>query len=186
MKSKNKPIPFYKKPEWLIPIIITVSLAIFFGGKYYINQSQSHSGIGDNVIGDKVINNYNTEGIAQDNLFYHDSSGRYYSAEEKDYLEMVIGYSASLINQNKHEDAIRILEKAIQKDFSFYGIWINIGNAYFRLGQYGSALNSYEQAIDRNPDSKLAWSNKCLLLQTMGKTLELNDCLSESAKKSNE
>ena len=65
-------------------------------------------------------------------------------------------------------------------------IWINIGNAYFKLRQYDEALNSYEQAINRNSDSNLAWTNKCLLLQTMGKILELNTCLSELAKKSNE
>ena len=30
-------MPFYKKPEWYIPIIIAIILTIVFGGKYLIN-----------------------------------------------------------------------------------------------------------------------------------------------------
>ena len=40
-KEKSLKKPFYKKLEWLIPITISIALAIFFGGKYIININNS-------------------------------------------------------------------------------------------------------------------------------------------------
>ncbi len=140
-------------------------------------------GSGDNIQGDVIeidqLNVFDLNNLQNDShsLFYHDSTSRYYTAEEKDYLGLTIGYSALLISLTKYEDAIKILEKAIDKNFSFYGIWINIGNAYVGLGSYDEALNSYDQAIIRNENSKLAWRNKCFLLGSLKRSEEYNECL---------
>ena len=36
MVNTKQKRPFYKKPEWYIPILISIFLALFFGGKYLI------------------------------------------------------------------------------------------------------------------------------------------------------
>ncbi|MCU0652704.1 MAG: tetratricopeptide repeat protein [Candidatus Pacebacteria bacterium] len=163
------------------PIILFL-LALFFGVQV---QWQNHFDIGDNVSGNKIINNYITGDFNDELLFYHDSVGKFYTAEEKDYLDLVLNYSVALMNLGQYEEAIKISEKAIQKNFSFYGIWINIGNAYFHLGQYEDALDSYDQAITRNVDSKLAWENKCIVLQKLNDQQRLNLCLAELSKRTN-
>ena len=53
MVKKQSKKPFYKKPEWFIPIIISILLALFFGSKYVININNENMTVeGHNFQGD--------------------------------------------------------------------------------------------------------------------------------------
>src|SRR3989339_842943 len=53
---------FYKKPEWYIPILVSVFLAVLFGGKYYFQNFQ----LGGN--NQQVEGNNNIQIQGSDNL----------------------------------------------------------------------------------------------------------------------
>src|SRR3989344_2834286 len=59
MKKK----PFYRKPEWIIPIIISTLLAVLFGGKYYLDFSNKNGDSYDNQIMNTGDSNTNIIGI---------------------------------------------------------------------------------------------------------------------------
>ena len=64
-KSTDKKSPFWKKPEWLIPIIISILLSSYFGGNAIyqkINGDNNVQIIGNqNIIGDNITINTDPE-----------------------------------------------------------------------------------------------------------------------------
>lgn len=58
-----------------------------------------------------------------------------------------------LINDNRTDEALRLLEECIKKNASDDEAYYLQGNAYRKMGDIRLALNSYLKAIELNPDS---------------------------------
>lgn len=58
-----------------------------------------------------------------------------------------------LINDNRTDEALRLLEEYIKKNASDDEAYYLQGNAYRKMGDIRLALNSYLKAIELNPDS---------------------------------
>jgi len=54
------------------------------------------------------------------------------------------------------QEAYREYRRVLELDPGNYQARINIGNIYYRLGQYGEAISAYREALDQRPDSVLA------------------------------
>lgn len=57
-----------------------------------------------------------------------------------------------LINDNRTDEALRLLEEYIKKNASDDEAYYLQGNAYRKMGDIRLALNSYLKAIELNPD----------------------------------
>lgn len=60
------------------------------------------------------------------------------------------------------QEAYRQYREVLELDPGNYQARINIGNIYYRLGQYGEAISAYREALDQRPDSVLAHYNMYL------------------------
>ena len=58
-----------------------------------------------------------------------------------------------LINDNKTEEALRLLDEYIKKNASDDEAFYLRGNVYRKMGDIRQALNNYLTAIELNPDS---------------------------------
>lgn len=58
-----------------------------------------------------------------------------------------------LINDNRTDEALRLLDEYIKKNASDDEAYYLQGNAYRKMGDIRLALNSYLKAIELNPDS---------------------------------
>jgi tetratricopeptide (TPR) repeat protein len=73
-----------------------------------------------------------------------------------------------LINEDKYNEAIQALDKAIEINPRYPDAWHNRGNALYYQGEYGAAINAYDRAIEINPQYAEAWYNKGLAVQNLG------------------
>ncbi len=53
---------------------------------------------------------------------------------------------------------------------------ISQGNEHYRKGELGPAMNSYNKAIDTDPENPIAWNNKGLILTVVGKFDQALEC----------
>ena len=56
-------------------------------------------------------------------------------------------------------EASEALQQAALQNESMPAIWITVGIAYYRAGQYLEALNAINKAIDVDPLNSVAWFN---------------------------
>ena len=54
-------------------------------------------------------------------------------------------------NEKKYKKASLEYEKILDKDFFSEDLYLNLGNAYFQISEYGSARWSYEMGLKLNP-----------------------------------
>lgn len=59
----------------------------------------------------------------------------------------------ALIRQGAADEAIRLLDEFLHEHRTHDEAWYLRGNAYRKLGNWQQAMNSYQEAIDLNPDS---------------------------------
>lgn len=78
-----------------------------------------------------------------------------------------------LINENKTDEAIRLLNEYIEKYPENDEAYFLLGNAYRKLGEIRLALNSYLTAIELNPDSpaKTAYDAQIRILDFYNKDM---------------
>lgn len=78
-----------------------------------------------------------------------------------------------LINENKTDEAIRLLTEYIEKHPKDDEAYFLLGNAYRKLGEIRLALNNYLTAMDLNPDSpaKTAYDAQIRILNFYNKDM---------------
>ena len=97
-----------------------------------------------------------SQGVSQDNVTRFEKANNHYSAEE---------YSA----------AIEIYEDII-KNFDHEDIYYNLGNSYFRVGDIGNSIWSYEKALELSPrDADINFNIKYLRSMVRDKILPPDD-----------
>ena len=77
--------------------------------------------------------------------------------EGSDVLAL-INQAKNLQKSDKHLEAIKILDKAIELYPKNSWVYTNRGNAYFNLKQYIKAIQNYDKAIELDPKGSLAYS----------------------------
>lgn len=78
-----------------------------------------------------------------------------------------------LINENKTDEAIRLLTEYIEKYPESDEAYFLLGNTYRKLGEIRLALNNYLKAIELNPDSpaKTAYDAQIKILDFYNKDM---------------
>jgi tetratricopeptide (TPR) repeat protein len=66
----------------------------------------------------------------------------------------------SLLNLNRHEEALQSYVKTIELDPKNFIAWGNQGNTLFNLKRYEEALQSYKKVIELDPRNPNAWINQ--------------------------
>ena len=71
---------------------------------------------------------------------------------DSDYQELKT--ANKLYSEEKYESAAELYEKIISKGYSAPELNYNLGNAYYRMGNYKSAILNYERALLLNSDDE--------------------------------
>ena len=81
-----------------------------------------------------------------------------------------------LIDENKTDEAIRLLTEYIEKYPKNDEAYFLLGNAYRKLGEIRLALNNYLTAVELNPDSpaKTAYDAQIRILDFYNKDMYNN------------
>ena len=79
----------------------------------------------------------------------------YLLAEENKILEL----AKMAIENKEYERAINLYKKAIEEGYNRPLITFNIGNIYYRMGNMGMAIASYEEVIQLAPHFKDSYLN---------------------------
>ncbi len=66
----------------------------------------------------------------------------------------------SLGNLNRHEEAIRCFNKALELKLNHENVWVNKAASLIKLGNYQEAIQCCDKALELDPKNVLAWSNK--------------------------
>ncbi|MDD2890956.1 MAG: tetratricopeptide repeat protein [bacterium] len=77
-----------------------------------------------------------------------------------------------LLKQSKFEDALKILEQAIELDPKNIKIWENKASALCRLYRFKELLSTYEKIIELNPKDAWTWTHKGTTILLLGKPAE--------------
>lgn len=82
--------------------------------------------------------------------------------------EEYFGKGLTLYGQNKHEDAILELRKALELDPSFGDAHLAIGHALQRLGRLPEAVEAIQMAIESNPQEPMYHTSLSTVYRDMG------------------
>ncbi|MBW4582177.1 MAG: tetratricopeptide repeat protein [Tildeniella nuda ZEHNDER 1965/U140] len=63
-------------------------------------------------------------------------------------------------SDKQYAQALVSYEKALELQPANEKVWLNRGDALFRLGRYADAITSYDQAVAIKPDFHTAWKNR--------------------------
>jgi superkiller protein 3 len=77
-----------------------------------------------------------------------------------------------LATGRKYEDAMPLLEKALQIDPNLAESWNNLGNVFFSLDQVDKAISCFNKALERKPNFPSAHSSLGVALFASGKVDE--------------
>ena len=94
---------------------------------------------------------------------YSQSSDQLFSEANKHY------------NNNQFDDAIAVYESILDQGLYSTDLYYNLGNTYFRLGDFANARWSYEMGLINDPRNKDISYNLVLTKQKIPNTLEIPD-----------
>jgi tetratricopeptide (TPR) repeat protein len=83
--------------------------------------------------------------------------------------------AGSLMNDGKHEEAIELLKKVIERSPGFTAPYINIGVAYMRAGKLEPAEENFKTALGLFPNHPVASNEYGLLLRKAGRFKEARE-----------
>jgi len=116
---------------------------------------------------DKAIE-YFERAVKEDPLYSEALNNLGYALEKKDDFGKAITFYRKALSNPLYPTA----EKA----------YINMGNSYYRLGNFDAALQSYKEAIKRAPGLALAYWRLALCLNAMGRYGDASTAVSEAVK----
>ena len=76
------------------------------------------------------------------------------NAAKADHNQHVFEQANKLYQQEKYEQAITTYLEIITNGYESWQIYYNLGNAYYRTGQFGKAILNYERAYKLNPKNE--------------------------------
>jgi len=85
---------------------------------------------------------------------------------------VLLSEGIELYNQNRYQDALDKFERFIKEQPEIYQVYINIGNCFLAMKDYGRAIDAYSRFIDRVKSEKGALEgdeNVSRVLATIGK-----------------
>jgi tetratricopeptide (TPR) repeat protein len=71
----------------------------------------------------------------------------------------LLNRGAQLLEQGKPQEAVAILERALQLDVKNVPALLNLGGAYVMVGRHQEAVPLLEAARDQEPDNAMIWIN---------------------------
>ena len=77
------------------------------------------------------------------------------------------GKGLALYGQNKHEEAIQELRKAVELDSSFADACLAIGHALHKLNRFAEAAQAIQQAIVLNPQEPMYHTSRSTVYRDM-------------------
>lgn len=87
-------------------------------------------------------------------------------------VQCVCHFGVALAQVNRVQEAIQVLQTAIDKDPEYPDSYTNLSNIYLSLGQFGKAEDCAQQALSRNPNNVDAMVNLGAAFMNQGKTVE--------------
>lgn len=85
------------------------------------------------------------------------------------------GKGLTLYGQNKHEEAIQELRKAVELDPSFADACLAIGHALHRLKRLPEAVEAIQRAIEINPQEPMYHTSLSTVYRDMGRIPEAEE-----------
>lgn len=79
----------------------------------------------------------------------------------------LLNQGKTLIELHRYEEALGILEKAIQIDPKYPQAWVERGEALSKLQKYEEALRSYDEALKIKSDYSQAWHYRGIVLEKL-------------------
>jgi len=71
-----------------------------------------------------------------------------------DHNQYLFAEANKLYQQEKYPEAIAKYLEIVNNHFESWQLYFNLGNAYYRTGQYGKAILCYERAFKKNPKNE--------------------------------
>lgn len=101
---------------------------------------------------------YQKKDFAQAETYYHKALGLYEDGQNKDavYVKTLHGLGLSYLARGQIQDAVVVLEKAVQFAPRIPEIHFELGRAYTLVQNYSKAVQSYQKVIELVPDRSLA------------------------------
>ncbi|HEY9295818.1 MAG TPA: tetratricopeptide repeat protein, partial [Phormidium sp.] len=75
----------------------------------------------------------------------------------------------TLIELQRYEEAVSILDKALQIDSKYPNAWVKRGKALSKLQKYEEALKSFEEALKIQAEYSQAWYQRGLVLEQLNR-----------------
>jgi tetratricopeptide (TPR) repeat protein len=79
--------------------------------------------------------------------------------EEQLKARLLLNRGAQLLEEGKSQQAVPILERALELDGESVPALINLGGAYVMVGRHQEAVPLLEAALDEEPDNAMIWIN---------------------------
>ncbi|MEN6561206.1 MAG: sulfatase-like hydrolase/transferase [Acidobacteriota bacterium] len=76
-----------------------------------------------------------------------------------DFQEAMSGLGHSLLAAGRTDEGLGVFRKATALSPRSPAVWLNLGGAYFALGDYPAALENFEKSVGLDPGFALGWSN---------------------------
>jgi protein O-GlcNAc transferase len=83
--------------------------------------------------------------------------------------EECFGKGLSLYGQNKHEEAVAELKKALEVDPRFADAYLAIGHALHKLKRFPEAVEAIKKAIEINPQDPMYHTSLSTVYRDMGR-----------------
>jgi tetratricopeptide (TPR) repeat protein len=95
-------------------------------------------------------------------------------------IEALITKGNILLNRGESEEAIAIIDKAIQLDPKNFQAWREKALDYYVLGKYNESLAAYEKVIELGPENAFAWKGKGDALKALGRQTEADSAFTKA------
>lgn len=108
---------------------------------------------------------YKNLSVAYNVLGIHDTSTHYDGLAYKikpDSVRWGYAYAAGLVNLEKYDEAIGVLEKVVQKDTLYWDAWGLLGRLYGAKDSTDKMASVYERLSEHFPDSSEFWGQVAL------------------------
>lgn len=82
----------------------------------------------------------------------------------------------------RHEDALRSFQRAVQLDPANANAWFYIAESLNRLGRPDRALSAYDRVVELAPQDAEAWAERAMTLEANGRPLDAVESFDRASK----